>query len=239
MSPIFLLSLLLIAIACSDGATTAKKRSASDVTKWLEKIDSRLHSEGLMAYQNYSVCTNQLNNILPLYCNISELSGRISSLLASSLSNAQLDQLNAAYSQLCVPECLNPIEGYYNCLKLQFDHKNYLVTLLRQGICGQDQESGEYCGVIYIRQYRNGDQVADYCTNTTSGIVCRGASSICLSHVSNFSSRMGCCTQPYLGSGVTSCSGVNVSEPCIGVSSATGLVAPAFVMLFAFASFFA
>ena len=84
---------------------------------------------------------------------------------------------------------------------------------------------------------------------------------------------MGCCTQPYLGSGVTSCSGVSVDEACspttgpttgrttgpttgrttgpttgrttgpttgpAEASSATGLVAPVFVLLIAFASYFA
>ena len=49
---------------------------------------------------------------------------------------------------------------------------------------------------------------------------------------------MGCCTEPYLGSGVRSCRGVSVDEACAGVSSATGLVAPVFVMLFALVGFF-
>ena len=48
---------------------------------------------------------------------------------------------------------------------------------------------------------------------------------------------MGCCTEPYLGSGVRSCRGVSVDEACAGVSSATGLVAPVFVMLFALVGF--
>ena len=238
MSPVFLFSLLLVAVACSDGAATEKKRSASDVTKWLEKINSRSHNKQLVARQSSSACTNQLNSNLPSYCDLSELSGGISSLPASSLSDSQLDALNAAYSRICVSACLDPIVKYYNCLDLTTDYKNYLITLLRQGVCGQ--ESGDYCEVRYIRQY-NGDyndfqQLINACTFTTSGISCSGASSNCLSHVNTFSNRMGCCTQPYLGSGVTSCSGVSVDEAC---SSATGLVAPVFVMLIAFASFFA
>uniref|UniRef100_A0A1X7URI1 Uncharacterized protein n=1 Tax=Amphimedon queenslandica TaxID=400682 RepID=A0A1X7URI1_AMPQE len=237
MSPVFLFSLLLVAIACSDGATTEKKRRA-DVTKWLEKINSKSQIKELVARQSSSTCLDQLYSSLPSYCDFTELSGGLSELPASSLSDAQLEQLNTAYSGVCVSACIDPFEEYYNCLTLPTDSKNYLITLLRQGTCGQ--ESGDYCEVRYIRQY-NGDyddfqQLINACTFTSSGISCSGASSNCLSHVNTFSSRMGCCTQPYLGSGVTSCSGISVDEAC---SSATGLVAPVFVILIAFASFFA
>ena len=236
MSPVFLFSLLLIAIACSDGAATARK-SRADVTKWLERINSKLPNKQLVARQSISVCLNQLQDSLPSFCNFTELSGGLSTLPASSLSDQQLDALNTAYSRICVPACLDPFEEYYNCLALPTDYKNYLITALRQGVCGQ--ESGDYCEVRYIRQY-DGDyddlqQLTNACTFTSGGISCSGASSTCLEHVNTFSNRMGCCTQPYLGSGVTSCSGVSVDEAC---SSATGLVAPVFVLLIAFASYF-
>ena len=237
MSPVFLFSLLLVAIACSDGAATARKRSA-DVTKWLERINSKWSDKHLVARQSTSACRSQLDSSLPSYCDISELSGGLSALPASSLSDQQLDALNTAYSRICVPACLDPFEEYYNCLPYSTDYKNYLITLLRQGVCGQ--ESGDYCEVRYIRQY-NGDyndfqELINACTFASGGISCSGASSTCLAHVNTFSNRMGCCTQPYLGSGVTSCSGVSVDEAC---SSATGLVAPVFMILIAFASYFA
>uniref|UniRef100_A0A1X7TCQ5 Uncharacterized protein n=1 Tax=Amphimedon queenslandica TaxID=400682 RepID=A0A1X7TCQ5_AMPQE len=59
------------------------------------------------------------------------------------------------------------------------------------------------------------------CTFTSSEISYSSAFSTCLSDVNTFSDRMGCCrsTEPYLGSGVTSCSGVSVDEPCTGVST--------------------
>ena len=155
MSPVFLFSLLLIAIACSDGAATARKRSA-DVTKWLERINSKWSNKKLVARQSTSACRRQLDNNLPSYCDISELSGGLSELPASSLSDQQLDALNTAYSRVCIPACLDPFEEYYNCLDYPTNHKKYLITLLRQGVCGQ--ESGDFCEVRYIRQY-DGDYI--------------------------------------------------------------------------------
>uniref|UniRef100_A0A1X7UQW8 Uncharacterized protein n=1 Tax=Amphimedon queenslandica TaxID=400682 RepID=A0A1X7UQW8_AMPQE len=252
MSPVFLFSLLLI-IACSDGAATARKRSV-DIAKWLEKVNGKSYNKQVVTRQSSSACLNLLDSNLLSFCNFTELSGGLSSL---ALSDQQLDALNTAYSRICVPACLDPIEEYYNCLALPFDYKDYLITLLRRGVCGQ--ESGDFCEVRYIRQYdgdySNFDRLTSACTFRTGGIYCSGASSTCLNYVSTFSSRMGCCTQPYLGSGVTSCSGVSVSDACspftgptagptgsttgpAEASSATELVAPVFVILFAFVSYF-
>lgn len=237
MSPVVFLSCLLI-IACSDAATT-KKQDVTAVTDWLQRINKRYSTTKVEVRQDVSSCLTTLNNNLPSYCDISELSGGISSLPAHSLTDAQLDALNSAYSRLCVPACLDPIEKYYRCISTSQDYTDFLVNLLRKGVCGQ--ESGEYCEVQYIRQY-NGNyndisQLTSACDFTNSGISCSSASSTCLSYVRTFSSRMGCCTEPYLGSGVRSCRGVSVDEACAGVSSATGLVAPVFVMLFALVGF--
>ena len=247
MSPVFLFSLLLIAIACSDGAATEKKRRA-DVTKWLEKINVKWHNKKLIARQGISSCLSQLDDSTPPYCNYTVLSTGLdlSAAPTSTLSDQELAALNDEYSKICIPDCIDPIEEYYNCLAYPNDFRNYLITALRHGVCGQ--ESGDYCEVRYLRQYdgdyNSFDQLINTCTfastsSSGSGIDCSGASSTCLNYVNTFSNRMGCCTQPYLGSGVTSCSGVSVDEPCTGVSSATGLVAPVFVMLFVFASYIA
>ena len=178
------------------------------------------------------------------------LSRGISDLNASSLNDAQLAALNRAYSQICVPACIDPIETYYNCIQINDSERSYLIYLYRKGYCGQ--ESGDYCEVRYIRQY-NGNidgAAADIlcsCPFSLSGISCSGASSTCLSHVGTFSSRMSCCTEPYLGSGVRSCSGVSVDAACTGivtsttgvVSSAAVLAAPVFMMIFALIGFLA
>ena len=211
------------------------------VTDWLQEIHKR-HNTQLEVRQDNSACADQLYNSIPSYCNFTELSGGISNLPASSLTDAQLSTLNHAFSQLCVPACIDPIETYYNCLQLQNDLRNYLITLIRQGVCGQ--ESGDYCEVRYIREYE-GDydrfrQLLNTCTITSSGISCSSASSTCLSYVRTFSTRMGCCAEPYLGSGVTSCSGVSVDSACVGVpSAATEIIAPVFLMVFALLGYLA
>ena len=231
-----------VIFASSDGAVTAKAR-ATDVTaviEWLHKIH-KTHNTRLEVRQGNSACENQLQSSTPSYCNFTELSGGISSLPASSLTDAQLSTLNRAYSQICVSACIDPVETYYNCIQLPDDQKNYLTTAIRQGVCGQ--ESGDYCEVRYIRQYE-GDydrfrQLVNNCTFNSDGISCSSASSACLDNVRLFSTRMGCCTEPYLGSGVTSCSGVSVDNACVGVpSAATGIVAPIFLMVLALLGFF-
>ena len=243
MSIIFLLCCFL-AIAFSDGAATVKSgEDAIAVTDWLHKISKRhTRDTELVARQDNSACLRQLQSSLPSYCNLTMLSGGISELNASSLNDAQLAALNRAYSQICVPACIDPIETYYNCIQINDSLRNYLITLIRKGVCGQ--ESGDYCEVRYIRQY-NGNithftELIRSCRSTSSGISCSGASSTCLSRVDTFSSRMGCCTEPYLGSGVRSCSGISVDAACTGVvSSAAVLAAPVFMMIFALIGFLA
>uniref|UniRef100_A0A1X7SPX1 Uncharacterized protein n=1 Tax=Amphimedon queenslandica TaxID=400682 RepID=A0A1X7SPX1_AMPQE len=173
-------------------------------------------------------------------CNLTALSGGVSDLSYSSLTDAQLTTLNNAYSQFCDRSAcidLHVYIAYYNCGSTNEDQRNYGTTLVRRGICGQ--ESGDYCFVRYIRHYR-GSSVQDpfdSCPFNASKISCSSASSTCISDINTFNDRMGCCTEPFLGSGVTSCSGVSVDGPCAGVSSATGLVAPVFVMILSLVGF--
>ena len=236
MSPVVFLSCLLI-IACSDAATTKKQ----DVTRYsTTKVETR---------QDVSYCSTTLNNNLPSHCNLSMLFGRISNISVHDvLTDAKLDALNSTYSRICVPECLDPIERFYRCIIKSNYTYNFRVKLLRKGVCGQ--ESGEYCTVWYNRQYNgnNNDlsqQLINTCDITDSGISSCNSNTPddenCLNYVETFSSIMGCCAEPYLGPGVRrslSCSNVRVDEACTGVSSATGLVAPVFLMLFALVGFF-
>ena len=248
-----------LALAFSDGAATAESgEDAIAVTDWLHKISKRhTRDTKLVARQDDSACFHQLQSNLPSYCNLTMLSGGISELNASFLNDAQLTALNHAFSQLCVPACIDPYETYYNCLQINDSQRSYLINLNLKGYCGQ--ESGDYCEVRYIRQY-NGNidgvnaDISRLCPFSSSGISCSGGSSTCLSHVGTFSSRMGCCTEPYLGSGVRSCSGISVDAACTGVvpsptqvvSSTTGVVssaavlaAPVFLIIFALIGFFA
>uniref|UniRef100_A0A1X7SPE7 Uncharacterized protein n=1 Tax=Amphimedon queenslandica TaxID=400682 RepID=A0A1X7SPE7_AMPQE len=236
MFSVFLFCCFLV-IASSDGVLITKKRDVAAVTDWLHKVSKR-HSSQLEARQDNNACENQLHSDLPSYCNFTELSGGVSDLPISSLTDAQLTILNNAYAQICVSACIDPIETYYNCQ--QIDNKDYLITLIRHGICGQ--ESGDYCEVRFIREYE-GDYssfltlLSSCPISESGGRSCNSAPSACLDSVDTFSERMGCCTEPYLGSGVNSCSGVSVDEPCTGVSSATGLVSPVFVMILSLVGF--
>ena len=229
MSPVVFLSCLLI-IACSDAATTKKQ----DITRHsTTKVETR---------QDVSYCSTTLNNNLPSHCNLSKLFGRISNLSVHEiLTDAKLDELNSTYSQICVPECLDPIEKFYRCI-IKSNYTYYFrVKLLRKGVCGQ--KSGEYCTVWYNRKYNGNNnflsQLIRTCDITDSGILCSRYTSVtCIEYIKWFSEIMGCCAEPYLGPGVKYCSGVIVDEACTGVSSATGLVAPVFLMLFALVGFF-
>ena len=236
---IFLLFSCFLVIASSDGAVITKGQDVAAVTDWLHRISKR-HSSELEARQDNNACLNQFRHDLPSDCNFTRLSDSLSNVVGTLYpTDAQLTDLNNAYAQICVSACIDPIETYYDCE--QIDNKDYLITLIRHGSCGQ--ESGDYCPVRFLREYE-GDyssyaQLLNSCPshNSGGGISCSGASSTCLDSVNTFSERMGCCTEPYLGSGVTSCSGVSVDEPCTGVSSATGLVAPVFVMILSLVGF--
>ena len=224
-------------IVTSNGAVSAKK-SGHTATDWLHKIHKR-HNMDLVTRQDNSACQTQLDNSLPSYCNLTELSGGLSNAPPSSLSDSQLNELNNAYSRMCTSACIDPVVTYLNCLQISDAAKTHIIRLIRQGICGQ--ESGDFCEVRYIRQYRTDTGSSRFISScpfsSDNGISCSSASSTCLDRVRTFSERMGCCTEPYLGSGVRSCRGVSVDEPC-AFSSAAGLVAPLFMMAFALVAYF-
>ena len=213
MFTVFLVCCSLL-IVTSNGAVSAKK-SGHTTTDWLHKIHKR-HNMDLVTRQDNNACATQLQNNLPSYCNITELSGGLSNAHPSSLSDSQLNELNNAYSRICTSACIDPLVTYYNCLQISDAAKTYIIRLLRQGVCGQ--ESGDFCEVRYIRQYRTDtsaiERLVNSCPFSPSGISCSSANSTCLDRVSTFSERMGCCTEPYLGSGVRSCRGVSVDVTC-------------------------
>ena len=227
MFTIFFFCCVLV-VASSDGAITTKKRDVVAVTDWVHKISKRHSSQLRVRQSNISCDARHFEMSLPSSCNLTALSGGLSDLPASSsLTDAQLTALNNAYSQFCVSACIDPYVNYYNnCVAVNDNHRKYLATYLRHGFCGQ--QSGDYCPVRYRRQYQgNSSQTPfDSCLIIYSGISCSSASSTCLSDLNTFSDRMGCCTEPFFGSGVNSCSGVSVDEPCTGVSSGASTGVP-------------
>ena len=208
-------------VASSDGVVPAKKRNEPVVTGLLHKIHKR-HSSQLGVRQSGISCDRQFEMNLTSNCNLTALSNGVLNIPESSLTDAQLTTLNNAFSQFCGRSAsIDLYIAYYNCMSANDNQRNYLATYLRRGFCGQ--QSGDYCYVRYIRQYRgNSSQTPfDSCLIIYSGISCSSASSTCLSNLKTFNDRMGCCTEPYLGSGVNSCSGVSVDEPCTGLSIRT------------------
>ena len=233
---IFLLFCFLL-VASSDGVVPAKKRNEPVVTGLLHKIHKR-HSSQLGVRQSGISCDRQFEMNLTSNCNLTALSNGVFDLPTSSLTDAQFTTLNNAFSQFCGRSaCIDLYIAYFRCGSTNEYQRNYYTTYTRQGICGQ--ESGDYCVVRYIRQYRGNSlqDPFDSCLFNDTRISCSSPSSTCLSDINTFNDRMGCCTEPFLGSGVNSCSGVSVDEPCTGVSSATGLVAPVFVMILSLVGF--
>ena len=168
-----------------------------------------------------------------------------------------LAALNNAYSQFCVPKCIDPIISYCR-FTYTGDYLTYLINLLRHGVCGK--HNNDFCEVLYLRRYANNrnfiNVLINACPFTNSGVHCARASSTCKQYVSNFNTNMGCCTSPYLGSDVSSC-GINVADPCQSVltsptipgsdgivsaqtSSSYGPIAPAmfFILIAVFSTFF-
>ena len=139
----------------------------------------------------------------------------------SDLNDTQLAAINQAYSENCIPSCINPMVAFYHCLsKINTSLTpiyNYEIELLQNGICGQ--ESGEYCPVLFARQNRtNSDafgQLDTTCNYGNTGITCNSTTSAtCFNGLTKIASLIGCCTRPYFGSGIDSCTGVTSDPPC-------------------------
>ena len=244
--------LIVISNGVIDAKTTQSKLPFEVVNKSIYKNMNNKRRLSVMLRQS---CSSILDNY-PTECNITLLAGNISSVPSVN----DLAALNNAYSQFCVPKCIDPIISYYRCTYTG-DYLTYLTNLLRHGVCGK--HNNDFCEVLYLRRYANYryfvDDLIDACPFTNSGVHCARASSTCKQYVSNFNTNMGCCTSPYLGSDVSSC-GINVADSCQSVlpslspptvpgsggivstptPSSYGAIAPAmfFILIAVFSTFF-
>ena len=222
---LFLTCCFLIIIACSEGANTDAK-----------KLETR------------RVC---LRTDFPTGCN--HLDFEISYPQDSgSYTDSQLTSFNQKFSRLCTKACVSAVTEYLRCdysrqysgNQLQ-ERLEYRVNYIQKYICGQ-HSNGDYCPVRLQRGYIGSTTTSTDRSNarafiniirlcswspysgSNTGITCSSStSSRCTDTISTFSSYMGCCAEPLLGSGVRSCSGVSVPEACTGVSGATGIMATA------------
>ena len=140
----------------------------------------------------------------------------------SDLSDAQLAEINQAYSRHCISSCIDPWVTYYRCLAAVAEANNvssatinFQTEFIQNGICGQ--ESGDYCLVLFARQNRTNSAVFDQLDACyfNPGIVCNSTTSArCLNGLTGAASLVGCCARPYIGSGIDSCPGVNADPSC-------------------------
>ena len=212
LSFLFLTCCFLIIIACSEAAVTDAKKP-----------------------QTRQTCST---NDFSSGCTLSNFSFS-SPLTGGSSTDSQLDSLNQHYSSICTKSCVSAITKYYRCY-YSGDQQEYLINLIQKYICGQ-HSNGDYCPVRLLRGYIGSSttttdrdnalalaNIPSSCSGSfgTTGITCSG-SSTCTNAISTFSQYAGCCTEPFLGPGVRSCSGISVPQACTGVSSATGIMATA------------
>ena len=137
-------------------------------------------------------------------------------------------ELNQQWSRICTKACVDAITEYYRCYYSEDDEQElleYQVNYIQKYRCGQ-HSNGDYCPVRFINVTANYTQVFLSCPRSSvinTAISCSSSTPAgCTNALSTFSSYMGCCTEPFLGSDVRSCSGASIPEACAGVSGATG-----------------
>ena len=137
------------------------------------------------------------------------------------ISDAQLAEINQAYSRHCISSCIDPYVTYFRCLSTASSTNSSLyisyAELFQNGICGQ--ESGDYCLVLLARQNRTNSAIfdqTDACYSYNDGrVFCNSTTSArCLNGLTRTASLMGCCARPLIGSGIDSCPGVNADPSC-------------------------
>ena len=166
----------------------------------------------------YNECFTAFNNNFPQSCNLSVFFDLEPT---SDLSDAQLAEINQAYSRQCISSCIDPLVTFYHCLSTANNVSlaliNFQIEFIENGICGQ--ENGDYCPVLFARQNRTNsavfNQIDDACYVGNTGIVCNSTTSAsCLNGLTRTAQLVGCCARPYLGSGIDSCTGVNADPSC-------------------------
>ena len=234
---LFLTCCFLIIIACSEGAVTdAKERvNASALIDFIHKFHKK---HGIMTLESRQINSN-CNVTLPTGCNLLDFAFSAPSTVPNP-TDSYLNSINQRHSRICTSTCVGAVVKAYRCI-YSGGRLDYLSNLVQKYLCGQ--HNGDYCPVSLIRSIRDRPlnalalaNIQASCTISfaTTGITCGSStSSRCTNAISTFSGYTGCCTEPLLGSGVRSCSGVSVPEACTGISgatvesSATGIMATA------------
>ena len=190
----------------------------------------------------YNECLTVINNNLPRSCNLSELFDLNPT---SDLSDAQLAEINQAYSRQCIPSCIDPFVAFYRCISIANNTSsaliNFQIEFIQNGICGQ--ESGDYCRVLLARQNRTNSAIfdqTDACYLGDTGIVCNSTTSAsCLNGLTRSAQLLGCCFRPYVGSGIDDCPGVNAEPSCNSPANKVyPLATLSFIAVILFAFFF-
>ena len=157
-----------------------------------------------------------------------------------TVNTGDFSALNAGLSKVCVARCIEPaVANFRKCSNYTLAQQDYYVKYVTEYMCGKNGD--DYCPVLYSRNYLNDVNILNpnrdctFSSPTFSQINCTSASSACLQSVADFSSKMGCCTLPYFGEGVSSCSGVDV-EPACQYSSAVAVALSVFPLLLALIS---
>lgn len=126
-----------------------------------------------------------------------------------------LDSLNNIYQEFCIPKCIDPLMvAYRNCSSFAPD---LVIQSFRNGVCGKIRN--DFCTVRCFRSYPS-DMIIDVSSLTTAcGLIrlyefnCTSPSQTCRQLLSEFNTKLGCCTVPFLGN-ITSC-GVTTQSSCI------------------------
>ena len=191
-------------------AIMSQEAVANNLQKSLLAKFSKEHS--IRQDDDFDECITAFNN-LPQTCNRSVNP-------TSDLSDAQLAEINQAYSRHCISSCIDPWVTYYRCLSTASSTYSsiydFLAEFIQNGICGQ--ESGDYCPVLLARQNRTNSAVFDQidaCYFDNAGVFCNSTTSAkCLNGLTRAASLIGCCARPLIGSGIDNCPGVDADPSC-------------------------
>ena len=135
-------------IIISNGVIDAKILQSNNPVEFIHKsLYRNINNKRSLSLSLRQSCSSILD-IYPTECNVTLLAGNISSVPSVN----DLDALNNAYSQFCIPKCIDPLISYY-CCTYTGDLLTYLTNLLEHGVCGK--HNNDFCEVLYLRRYAN------------------------------------------------------------------------------------
>lgn len=122
-----------------------------------------------------------------------------------SSTAAHITALNSYYDEVCPRDaCTDPFVNLYNCLDITSDEKQFRLNQVYYVFCGKNGD--DYCPALLVREYSESYVAGLYATcghvQFTDTLNC--SASQCVSMVTSFINKMGCCSAPYLGN-LTTC----------------------------------